>query len=61
MNGLTINEIAKILNISVATAHKRIARAGIKPLTYKAIYDTSVVNAIENPAKGGRPKKSKEK
>jgi predicted ArsR family transcriptional regulator len=58
MNGMTINEIADELKIPWKTAHKRIETLGIKPLSYKALYDPSVVDKIRN-VKMGRPPKVK--
>ena len=58
MKGITIDEIAAALGITPKTAHKRLERAGIKPISYKALYDPSVIDSISNPSKGGRPKKS---
>jgi predicted ArsR family transcriptional regulator len=57
MDGMTIDEIAEELGIPWKTAHKRIETLGIKPLSYKAIYDPSVVDRIRN-VKMGRPKKA---
>jgi predicted ArsR family transcriptional regulator len=58
MKGLTIDDIAEALGIDWKTAHKRIERLGIKPLTYKALYDTNVVELIRNVPGPGRPKKA---
>ena len=57
MKGLTIDEIAETLGITSKTAHKRLERAGIKPISYKALYDPSAIKAIRTTSKGGRPKK----
>jgi predicted transcriptional regulator len=57
MKGITIDEIAKELSITPQTAHKRLGRAGIKPVSYKALYDPSVVESIRVVDKGGRPPK----
>jgi hypothetical protein len=59
MKGMTIDEIAETLNITPKTAHKRLERAGIKPISYKALYDPSVIEAIKVVDKGGRPPKAK--
>jgi DNA-binding Lrp family transcriptional regulator len=59
MKGMTIDEIAEALNITPKTAHKRLERACIKPVSYKALYDPSVVEAIKVVDKGGRPPKTK--
>jgi predicted ArsR family transcriptional regulator len=53
---MTIDEIAEELGIPWKTAHKRIETLGIKPLSYKALYDSSVVDKIRNVTMG-RPKK----
>jgi hypothetical protein len=58
MKGMTIDEIAEELGIPWKTAHKRIEKLGIKPLSYKALYDPAVVEAIRNVPGKGRPKKS---
>jgi predicted ArsR family transcriptional regulator len=58
MKGMTIDEIATELGIPWKTAHKRIEKLGIKPLSYKALYDPSVVEAIRNVPGKGRPKKA---
>ena len=60
MKGMTIDEIAEELQIPWKTAHKRIETAGIKPISYKALYDPSVVEAIRNVPGKGRPKKKPE-
>jgi predicted transcriptional regulator len=59
MKGMTIDEIAEALNITPKTAHKRLERAGIKPVSYKALYDPSVVEVIKVVDKGGRPPKAR--
>ena len=59
MKGMTIDEIAEALNITPKTAHKRLERAGKKPISYKALYDPSVVESIKVVDKGGRPRKPK--
>jgi predicted ArsR family transcriptional regulator len=59
MTGLTIDDIAKELDIHWKTAHKRIERLGIKPLSYKAIYDPSVLEILRNVPGKGRPRKPK--
>ena len=57
MKGMTIDEIADELSIPWKTAHKRIEKLGIKPLSYKALYDPSVVEAIRIVPGKGRPRK----
>jgi predicted ArsR family transcriptional regulator len=59
MKGMTIDEIAEELGIPWKTAHKRIETLGIKPLSYKALYDPSVVEQIRNVPGRGRPPKAK--
>jgi predicted DNA binding protein len=60
MKGMTIDEIAEALNITPKTAHKRLERAGIKPISYKALYDPTVIESIRVVDKGGRPPKAKQ-
>jgi len=60
MKGVTIDEIAETLHIHWKTAHKRIERLGIKPISYKAQYDPSVIEAIRDVPGQGRPKKAVE-
>jgi len=60
MKGITIDEIAASLGITPKTAHKRLERAGLKPISYKALYDPSVIKKITAVSKGGRPSKSSE-
>ena len=60
MEGMTIDEIAQTLNISVKAAHKRLRRSGLKPISYKAVYDPNVIEIIKVVDKGGRPKKNKD-
>jgi enoyl reductase-like protein len=57
MDGMTIDEIASSLGIPWKTAHKRIEKLGIKPLSYKALYAPSVVEQIRNVRSKGRPPK----
>jgi hypothetical protein len=57
MKGMTIDEIADELGIPWKTAHKRIETLGIKPLSYKALYDPSVVEQIRNVRMGRPPRK----
>ena len=58
MKGMTIDEIAEELGIPWKTAHKRIEKLGEKPLSYKAIYDPSIVEKIRNVKMGRPPKKT---
>jgi hypothetical protein len=57
IEGLTVQEIADALNISYNTAHKRLERSGIQPLTTGAIYPKEALEAIRNTPGKGRPKK----
>jgi predicted ArsR family transcriptional regulator len=59
MTGMTMQEIADELGITRYAVKQRILRAGIKPITKEAIYDTSVVETIRNVPPKGRPKKPK--
>ena len=56
MNGLTVNEISSILNITVDAVRKRIETANIKPACKEYIYDKSII-AILKKVKMGRPSK----
>jgi hypothetical protein len=59
MEGLTAEEMGKILKIEENTVLQRLYVAGIKPLTKKAVYDKSALEAIRNVPGKGRPKKPK--
>jgi len=59
MEGLTITEIAEILNITRDAAMQRLLRAGIGPVTKEALYDPGCVERIREVSKGGRPRKDK--
>jgi predicted ArsR family transcriptional regulator len=58
MEGMTVSEIAKELNISVDAVRKRIETAGIQPITREAIYDPSILENLRK-VRMGRPKKPK--
>jgi len=60
MQGLTLSEISKKLNVPVNTLRQRITRLGIKPITKEAIYSESVLPLLAN-IKMGRPKKAPDK
>jgi hypothetical protein len=60
MEGLTVSEIANLLEIPVQTAARRIERAGIKPLTREAVFPFDTVNKIRNARPGRPPKKTEE-
>jgi orotate phosphoribosyltransferase-like protein len=57
MEGLTITEMSKILEVSPDTVLKRLQRAGIKPITREVMYDKSALEAIRNVPGKGRPRK----
>jgi predicted transcriptional regulator len=62
MEGLTHEEIAKILEISPQAVKTRLLRRGIKPKQQAGrmnFYDDSVIEQIREASKGGRPKKDK--
>ena len=53
MEGLTMPEMAIALKIDEGTVKMRLHRAGIKPLTTKALYPSSALDVIRNvPIKG---------
>jgi hypothetical protein len=58
IQGITISEMAKELGLQRHTVEQRLIRAGIKPTTYEALYDPSVLDRIRE-AKRGRPSKPK--
>jgi predicted RNA polymerase sigma factor len=58
MEGLTVSEIAEILEIPAQTAARRIERAGIKPITREAVFPFDTVDKIRD-ARPGRPPKAK--
>ena len=60
MQGETLTEIAKALDIEKWAAEKRIRKAGIKPLTREAVYPIGTIETVRNAAPVGRPKKQKE-
>jgi hypothetical protein len=59
MEGFTVLEIANLLGVPEGTVRVRLSRAGIKPITQSPLYDKSVVDAIRNVSKRGRPPKAK--
>ena len=59
MNGLTIDEMCKELNLPFKTVEARIQRAGIKPISRQAIYPADTLEKIKD-VKMGRPKKQPE-
>ena len=60
MEGFTVAELAKILEIPEGTVRTRLSRAGIKPITQSPLYDKKVVEELRNVAGKGRPRKQKD-
>jgi predicted ArsR family transcriptional regulator len=61
MEGMTITEMAEILEIAPNTVMQRLYVAKIKPITKEALYDKSALEAIRTvPGKGRPPKKLKD-
>jgi orotate phosphoribosyltransferase-like protein len=59
IDGLTVQEIADALKISYTTAHKRLERAGVKPITTGAIYPKEALEIVRNASRPGRPPKAR--
>jgi hypothetical protein len=59
MEGLTMPEMAEILELDENTIKQRIWKAKIKPLTTKAVYPREALEAIRNVPGKGRPPKAK--
>jgi hypothetical protein len=59
MEGMTISEMAKVLDIPLATVKKRLLRAGRKPFSQEALYTNDDFEAIRNVPGRGRPPKAK--
>jgi len=57
LTGITITEMAKELGIKPNAVYQRLFVAGIKPLTTKALYAPSALEAIRNVPGRGRPRK----
>jgi len=57
MEGITINEMGKLLKLPVKTIAIRIHRAGIKPITRQAVYPLDTPDKIKDVTMG-RPKKA---
>jgi hypothetical protein len=57
MEGITINEICKKLNLPFKTVEARIQKTGIKPLTRQALYPFEILEKIKDVSMG-RPKKA---
>jgi hypothetical protein len=58
ITGITISEMSKVLGLKRHAVEQRLISAGIKPITYEAVYDPAVLEAIKD-AKRGRPAKPK--
>jgi predicted ArsR family transcriptional regulator len=59
VTGITISEIAKELGLNRHTVEQRLIKAGIKPITYEALYDPSALDVVKNSPGRGRPAKPK--
>ena len=57
MEGYTTSEMAEILKIEEGAVKMRLQRAKIKPLTMKAVYHPSALEAIRNVPVQGQHKK----
>jgi hypothetical protein len=58
MEGITIDEMSKLLKLPPKTVAIRIHRAGIKPITRQAVYPLKTLDVIKDVSMG-RPKKLK--
>ena len=56
IEGITISEMAKTLKLKRHAVEQRLIAAGIKPLTYEALYPLDALEKIKD-VKRGRPKK----
>jgi RNA:NAD 2'-phosphotransferase (TPT1/KptA family) len=59
MEGITIDEMSKLLKLPQKTVAIRIHRAGIKPMTRQAVYPLDTLDKIKEVIIG-RPKKALE-
>jgi DNA-directed RNA polymerase specialized sigma24 family protein len=59
MQGFTIQELAKKLDLTERAVYQRLRAANIEPLTRQALYPELALEAIKEVSKGGRPKKNK--
>ena len=59
MEGLTVEEMADILDIKPTTVRQRLMVAGIRPKTKSPLYDKSALEAIRSVPSKGRPPKAK--
>jgi len=57
MEGITINEMSRLLKLPQKTIAIRIHRAGIKPITRQAVYSKDTPDKIKGVIMG-RPKKA---
>jgi hypothetical protein len=60
IKGVTISEMAKELGLNRHTVENRLIRAGIKPLTYEALYPPDTLEKIREVSRGRPAKKSKD-
>jgi RNA:NAD 2'-phosphotransferase (TPT1/KptA family) len=60
MEGITIDEMSRLLKLPQKTVAIRIHRAGIKPMTRQAVYSLDTIEKIKE-VKMGRPKKQPDK
>ena len=60
MEGITVSEIAKELEISMDAVRKRIETAKLKPISREALYDKNALKILKD-VKMGRPKKEPKK
>jgi len=58
MEGITIDEMSRLLKLPPKTVAIRLHRAGIKPISRQAIYPPDTPNKIKDVSMG-RPKKPK--
>jgi hypothetical protein len=58
MEGITIDEMSRLLKLPPKTVAIRLHRAGIKPISRQAIYPSDTPNKIKDVSMG-RPKKLK--
>lgn len=58
MNGLTLSEMSKKLDVPVNTLRQRVTRLGIKPISQEALYAPEVLDILRNTPSKGRPKKA---
>jgi hypothetical protein len=57
MEGMTVSEMAKALNLPLDTVKKRLLRAGRKPFSQEALYTKEDFEAIRDVPGPGRPHK----